>query len=163
MVALLCRCRRGDDRTAKGVPGKFEDRWSEGPWLGCDVRSGEHLIGMDSGVFRVSTVRSKIADTRRSPDKVASMSGTPRTASTWAELQPLARLHEEMRASSTSSCRVCSTYSRPSDDSVMEKIQERHRQAWGHTRMPRLPSHHQWQTTPIAQSWMSIQNRGDDC
>ena len=33
----------------KDMPGKFEDRWSEGLWLGCDVRSGEHLIGMDSG------------------------------------------------------------------------------------------------------------------
>ena len=61
----------------KDMPGKFEDRWSEGVWLGCDVRSGEHLIGMDSGVFRVSTVRSKTEDTRWSPDKVMSMTGTP--------------------------------------------------------------------------------------
>ena len=59
------------------MPGKFEDRWSEGLWLGCDVRSGEHLIGMDSGLFRVSTVSSKNADTRWSPDRLTSMSGTP--------------------------------------------------------------------------------------
>ena len=61
----------------KDMLGKFEDRWSEGVRLGCDVRSGEHLIGMDSGVVRVSTVRSKTEDTRWSPDKVMSMTGTP--------------------------------------------------------------------------------------
>ena len=61
----------------KDMPGNFEDRWSEGIWLGCDVRSGEHLIGMDSGVFRVSTVRSKTMDTRWSAEKIASMKGTP--------------------------------------------------------------------------------------
>ena len=49
----------------KDMPSKFEDQWSEGIWLGCDVRSEEHLFGMDSGVFRVSTVRSKTADTRQ--------------------------------------------------------------------------------------------------
>ena len=60
----------------KDMPGKFEDRWSEGIWLGCDVRSGEHLIGMDSGVFRVSTIRAKTLDTRWSADRIASMTGT---------------------------------------------------------------------------------------
>ena len=61
----------------KDMPGKLEGRWSEGLLLGCDVRTGEHLVGMDSGGFRVSTVGSKTADTRWSPDKVTSMSGTP--------------------------------------------------------------------------------------
>ena len=56
----------------KDMLGKIEDRWSEGIWLGCDVRSGKHLIGMTDGVFRVSTVRSKTSDTRWSPDRVAS-------------------------------------------------------------------------------------------
>ena len=61
----------------KEMPGKLEDRWSEGIWLGCDVRSGEHLIGMESGVFRVSTVRLKTSDTRWSPDRVMNLTGTP--------------------------------------------------------------------------------------
>lgn len=61
----------------KDMPGKFDDRWSEGVWLGCDVRSGEHLIGMDSGVFRVSTVRAKTRDTKWSTERIASMTGKP--------------------------------------------------------------------------------------
>ena len=55
----------------------MKDRWSEGIWLGCDVRSGEHLIGMTDGVFRSSTVRSKTSDTRWSPDRIATIGGTP--------------------------------------------------------------------------------------
>ena len=35
----------------KDMPGKIADRWSEGIWLGCDVRSGEHLIGMTVECF----------------------------------------------------------------------------------------------------------------
>ena len=47
-----------------------------------------------------------------------------RTASAGTELQLIARLHGEIRASSTSSCRVRSTHCRAGDDQVMEKIQE---------------------------------------
>ena len=62
----------------RDMPGKFEDRWSEGVWLGCDVRSGEHLVGMSSGVFRVKTVRRKPKDERWSPDNLEAMRGTPK-------------------------------------------------------------------------------------
>ena len=62
----------------KDMPGKFEDRWSEGIWLGCDMRSGEHLIGTDSGVFRVSTIRAKPEDVRWSAERIASTTGTPK-------------------------------------------------------------------------------------
>ena len=41
----------------------------------CTIR--EHFSGMDRGVFRVSMVRLKTADTQWSPDRVTSMSGTP--------------------------------------------------------------------------------------
>ena len=61
----------------KDMPGKFEDRWSEGVWLGCDMRSGEDLVGMPSGVFRVSTVRRKPMDSRWSPELISSMRGSP--------------------------------------------------------------------------------------
>ena len=45
---------------------------------GCDVRSGEHLIGKDNGVFRVATVRRKTADGAWSRDRLKSMKGTPK-------------------------------------------------------------------------------------
>ena len=31
-------------------PGMFEDYWSEGLWVGSDMRLGENLIGTDTGV-----------------------------------------------------------------------------------------------------------------
>ena len=61
----------------RDMPGKYEDRWSEGVWLGCDVRSGEHLVGMESGVFRVHTIRAKPADSKWSPERIRNISGTP--------------------------------------------------------------------------------------
>ena len=135
--------------------GKFEDRWSEGLWLGCDVRSGEHLIGMDSGVFRVSTVRSKTADTRCSPDKVASMSGTPGKpvpgqSYNWSPA--FTRKYGQAQRAHAEYAPHC----RASDNLVMENLQERHRQAWGHTRLRRLQSHNLWQATTVALSGVSI-------
>ena len=32
------------------MPGKFEDLWCEGVWLGFDMRSGEYMIGTNTGV-----------------------------------------------------------------------------------------------------------------
>ena len=60
------------------MPGKYDDQWSEGIWLGSDVRSGEHLIGKESGVFRVYTVRPMPEDTQWSKDRLDSIRGTPR-------------------------------------------------------------------------------------
>ena len=48
----------------RDMPGKFDNKWSEGVWLGCDVRSGEHLVGLDTGVYRVGDVRRKPKDSR---------------------------------------------------------------------------------------------------
>ena len=62
---------------AKDLPGKFEDRWSKGVWVGCDMWSGEHLIGMDNGVFKVHTIRSKTEDAQRSSERIATIRGTP--------------------------------------------------------------------------------------
>ena len=44
--------------------GKFEDCWDEGCWVGFVVRTGEHLVATNTGVFRVSTVRRRSQDKR---------------------------------------------------------------------------------------------------
>ena len=59
------------------MPGKFEDVCGDGVWLGCDMRSGEHLVGMKNGVFRASTIRRKPMDSRWSRDRVKEMRGSP--------------------------------------------------------------------------------------
>ena len=63
-------------KTAKRV-GAFEDRWETGIWVGFVMRSGEHLVATDTGVFKVSTVMRRAADRRWSADLVKSMRGTP--------------------------------------------------------------------------------------
>ena len=60
------------------TPGKFEDVWADGVWLGFSMRSAEHFIGTDVGVFKVSTVKSKKEDERWSSDRIASMQGCPK-------------------------------------------------------------------------------------
>ena len=40
----------------QAMPGKYEDRWSEGLWLGFEMRTAEHLVGTDVGVLRVNAV-----------------------------------------------------------------------------------------------------------
>ena len=60
------------------MPGKFEDLWSEGIWLGFDMRTGEHMVGTSVGVFRVATVKRKPIDARWSADKVAALQGSPK-------------------------------------------------------------------------------------
>ena len=62
----------------KDMPGKFEERWEDGIWLGCDVRSGEHYIGTENGVFRPATTRRKPLHSRWSPDRIAAMQGSPK-------------------------------------------------------------------------------------
>ena len=62
----------------KDMPAKMETKWDAGLWLGCDVRTGEHMIGRDNGVFRVYNVCRKPEDSRWSVDRVQSMTGTPK-------------------------------------------------------------------------------------
>ena len=46
----------------KHMPGKFEDAWDEGVWLGFDMRSNENLIGTTQGL-----VLDKCGGTYESP------------------------------------------------------------------------------------------------
>ena len=57
--------------------GGFEDRWETGCWIGFMMRSGEHLVGTENGVFKVSTVMRRSADRRWSADVVRGVRGTP--------------------------------------------------------------------------------------
>ena len=62
----------------KLMPGKFEDRWDEGLWLGFDMRSGENLIGTSVGVFKVATVQRKPIDERWSANRLTELQGSPK-------------------------------------------------------------------------------------
>ena len=60
------------------MPGELEGLWSEGIWLGFDMRTGEHMVGTSVGVFRVAAVTRKPMDARWSADAVAAPQGSPK-------------------------------------------------------------------------------------
>ena len=59
-------------------PGKFEDQWDTGVYIGFDIRSTESLIGMPVGVFRVTDIRRRSLHERWSSDKVFGLKGSPK-------------------------------------------------------------------------------------
>ena len=59
-------------------PGKFEDQWDSGLFVGFDMRSTESLIATPVGVFRVTDIRRRPLNERWSADKVAGMAGSPK-------------------------------------------------------------------------------------
>ena len=62
----------------KLTPGTLEDVRDEGLWLGFNMRSVEHFIGTNVGVFRVATVRRKPEDARWSATRVNEKQGCPK-------------------------------------------------------------------------------------
>ena len=59
------------------MPGDFQDRFESGVWLGCTVRSGEHLIGTTRGVYKVSSVMRRAEDKRWSSEMIKGIQGSP--------------------------------------------------------------------------------------
>ena len=59
-------------------PGKFEDQWDSGVFVGFDMRSTESLIGTPAGVFRVTDIRRKPFHERLSASRVIEMKGNPK-------------------------------------------------------------------------------------
>ena len=59
------------------MPGDFQDRFETGIWLGCTIRSGEHLVGTPKGVYKVSAVMRRSEDKRWSSEMIKSISGSP--------------------------------------------------------------------------------------
>ena len=57
--------------------GSFEDRWEQGIWVGFVMRSGEHLVATEKGVFKVSTVLRRAADKRWSAELIGKIGGSP--------------------------------------------------------------------------------------
>lgn len=60
------------------MPGDFRDRFEEGVWLGCTIRSGEHIVGTEKGCFKVSGIVRKSEDRRWSAEAVAKIKGSPK-------------------------------------------------------------------------------------
>ena len=59
------------------MPGDFRDRFEEGVWVGCTVRTGEHLVATPDGVFKVSSIVRKAEDRRWSSERLEQLRGTP--------------------------------------------------------------------------------------
>ena len=62
----------------QSMPGKYEDRLGEGLWLGFEMRTAEHLVGTNVGVFRVSSVMRRPIDERWSAARIRELAGSPR-------------------------------------------------------------------------------------
>ena len=60
------------------MPGDFRDRFENGVWVGCTIRSGEHLVATEKGVFKVSSVVRKPEDRRWSSEAIKSIKGSPK-------------------------------------------------------------------------------------
>ena len=57
--------------------GSFEDRWEQGIWTGFVMRTGEHLVATEKGVFRVATVLRRSSDKRWSAELLNKITGSP--------------------------------------------------------------------------------------
>ncbi len=60
------------------MPGDFQDKFETGVWLGCIIRSGEHLIGTEKGVYTASSIVRHPEDKKWSSELVSKIKGTPR-------------------------------------------------------------------------------------
>ena len=60
------------------MPGDFRDRFESGIWVGCTIRSGEHLVATEKGVYKVSSVVRRAEDKRWSPELIEKIRGTPK-------------------------------------------------------------------------------------
>ena len=60
------------------MPGDFQDRFEMGVWLGCLVRSGEHIVGTKNGVYTVGHVTPRSEDKKWSRELVMELKGTPK-------------------------------------------------------------------------------------
>ncbi len=59
------------------MPGDFADRFEVGVWVGCTIRSGEHLVATPRGVFKVASVVRRPEDERWSKELIMGMKGSP--------------------------------------------------------------------------------------
>ena len=62
----------------KKSPGKFEDKWREGVWLGVTLTSGESIVGTPEGVFRAGAIHRNADSDKWSQARIDAIRGTPR-------------------------------------------------------------------------------------
>ena len=60
------------------MPGDFRDRFEEGIWVGCTIRSGEHIVATEKGVYKVGSVVRKPEDRRWSAEAISRIKGSPK-------------------------------------------------------------------------------------
>ena len=59
-------------------PGKFEDQWDSGVYLGFDMRSMETLVGTPAGVFKCTDFKRKPVQERWSMERLNNIAGSPK-------------------------------------------------------------------------------------
>ena len=72
--------------------GSFEDKWEVGCWVGIVPRSGEHLVATDTGVYKVSTIKRRMASERWSAECVKGIVGSPAEPMPGSTIRPKHRL-----------------------------------------------------------------------
>ena len=72
--------------------GSFEDRWEVGCWVGIVPRSGEHLVATNTGVYKVSTIKRRMASERWSAEWVKGIVGSPAEPMPGSTTRPKHRL-----------------------------------------------------------------------
>ncbi len=60
------------------MPGDFANRFELGIWVGCTIRSGEHLVATPKGVFKVASVHRRPEDARWSKEMISEIRGSPK-------------------------------------------------------------------------------------
>ena len=61
----------------KSKPGKFEEQWEFGVYVGFVIRSGESLVATKDGVFRATSIRRRPSSERWSKAMLDEIRGTP--------------------------------------------------------------------------------------
>ena len=57
--------------------GKYEDRYRDGVFVGYDLRSGEHLVATETGVYRTGACKRKAEDQQWSLQMINNIVGDP--------------------------------------------------------------------------------------
>lgn len=71
------------------MPGKLDDKFTTGIWVGQNMRDGMHIVGTPNGFFRVGDVVREPPDRRWSAELAAAVRGTPKEPEPGAQQGPV--------------------------------------------------------------------------
>ena len=130
--------------------GSFEDRWDVGCWVGIVPRSDENLLATNTGVYKVRTIKRRMASEQWSTEWFTSIVGSPAEPMPGSATRPKHRLvayskrmPEEKVAKSTY---VPAAEPAHIPECRAAKIFQRDVEAFGGSKKCRMQGHQEWQT-----------------